>query len=171
MVLEIIEGPDAGKQFAFNGPMEVGRDPSCEINLTDDLVSRVHARLRVQNGSAVVEDLESTNGTFLNGLQLHAETPFNPGDHLLLGVTVIELRTVEDVHHRPTAMRPRPAALGVPERRPDYVRPEIVTPQAVHRRGQIDALLDVRTKRQARMAPLGIVLLVAIAIILFLALR
>src|SRR5436190_5364071 len=135
MVLEIIEGPDAGKQFAFNGPMDVGRDPSCEINLTDDLVSRVHARLRLQNGSAVVEDLESTNGTFLNGLQLHAETPFNPGDHLLLGVSVIELRTVEDVHHRPTAMRPRPAAFGVPERKPDYVSPESVTAQAVDRCG------------------------------------
>jgi len=171
MVLEVIEGPDAGKQFAFNGPMGVGRDPSCEISLADDLVSRVHARLRMQNGSAVVEDLESTNGTFLNGVQLHGETPFNPGDHLLLGVTVIELRTVEDVHHRPTAMRPRPPAFGAPEREPDYVPPEIVTPQAVDRRGQIDALLDVRTKRQARMAPLGIALLVAIAIILFLALR
>lgn len=171
LVVEIVEGPDAGLQVELRGPLEIGRDPICDLSLTDELVSRRHARVAPSNGAATAEDLGSSNGTFLNGLQLHGTGTFSPGDHMLLGVTVLELRTHEDVRHRPTAVRPIPPAFAVAPREPDYVLPDVVLLGSDRHGHKLDPLLDVRTKHQARMAPLGILLLVSIAIILYLALR
>ena len=96
-VLEIVEGPGAGRQMALDGTVEIGRDPACTLALDDDLVSRHHARLTARNGAVVAEDLDSTNGTFLNGMTLTGPVTVNPGDHLVIGVTVLELRTRSDV--------------------------------------------------------------------------
>ena len=171
LVLEIVEGPDAGAQVELVGPIGIGRDPSCDLSLTDELVSRHHAKVTPRDGSAVAEDLGSVNGTFLNGSQLHGEFPFGVGDHLLLGVTVVELRARDDLKRRPTAVRPKPAAFAIPERKPSYIPSEILIPDSGRHAHRLDPLLDARTKHRARMAPLGIALLVTIAIILFLALR
>lgn len=169
-VLEIVEGPGAGRQLDLDHTVEIGRDPACALPLDDDLVSRHHARVSPRNGSVVVEDLESTNGTFVNGMTLTGPTAINPGDHLLIGVTVVELRTRSDVDRRPTAVRPRPA-FAVEARQPDYIPAAADLPDPRLKKHRLDPLLDVRVKHQARIAPLGIGLLVTFAVILFLALR
>ena len=62
--------------------LEVGRDPSAGMVLEDDLVSRHHVRVIPEGGSALVEDLGSLNGTFVNGQEIHAPTRARPGDHV-----------------------------------------------------------------------------------------
>jgi predicted component of type VI protein secretion system len=169
-LLEIIEGSSAGRQVQLDGPLEIGRDPGCGLALDDDRVSRRHARVSPQNGAAVAEDLGSTNGTYLNGMMLYGPTVLSAGDHLLIGVTVLELRTRRDVEHRPSAVGPRPAFAMEPVR-PNYIGAAADLPDPRLQKHRLDPLLDVRTKHQARIAPLGVGLVVTFAVILFLALR
>jgi hypothetical protein len=62
----------------------VGRDPSCDVVLADAQVSRRHARLFFRDGSWVIRDLDSTNGTTVNGVRV-GRCALRPGDHLVLG--------------------------------------------------------------------------------------
>jgi pSer/pThr/pTyr-binding forkhead associated (FHA) protein len=91
LLLEIVEGPGAGRQVALTGPVVVGRDAEADVVLDDARVSRRHARIRPQEGRAVVEDLESRNGTFVNREEIHAPVSAAPGDDVLVGTTVLEL--------------------------------------------------------------------------------
>jgi hypothetical protein len=82
----------AGPAFAVNGETTVGRSPGCGVALPEDsFVSQIHARLYARDGTAWVEDLGSTNGTFVNGRRLDAPSPLRPGDRLRVGQTELEL--------------------------------------------------------------------------------
>lgn len=78
---------DAGVAFApQEGPNRVGRDEGLPLSLpTESTVSRQHAEIRLENGSLVVVDLGSTNGTFVNGIRISADTPLQPGDQVQFG--------------------------------------------------------------------------------------
>lgn len=66
----------------------LGRDPSAAAMLEGDtFVSARHALVRARNGSPTVSDLGSTNGTFVNGERISAETALRPGDELSVGST------------------------------------------------------------------------------------
>ena len=66
------------------GELIVGRHHGCDVVLDDLSVSRKHARLVFRDGSWVVQDLESTNGTIVNGVRV-GRCALRPGDHLALG--------------------------------------------------------------------------------------
>ena len=70
----------------------VGRSPSCTLVLDDDYSSSRHARLFQQGDQWCVEDLGSTNGTFLGTERLSAPAPVTVGSVLRVGKTVVELR-------------------------------------------------------------------------------
>lgn len=63
----------------------IGRDKDADIYLNDVSVSRAHARIVVEFGTAAVEDLESKNGTWLQGVPIHALTTITDGDELMFG--------------------------------------------------------------------------------------
>ena len=66
--LTIVRGPSAGERFILDIPeVTIGRDPKCEVFLNDRTVSRRHAHLSLQNGRALIEDLGSLNGTWVDG--------------------------------------------------------------------------------------------------------
>jgi len=71
---------------------EIGRGDRCAIRLQDHYVSQVHARLYEEQGAWYVEDLGSTNGTFLNDGALAGATSVHAGDSVRVGKTVLELR-------------------------------------------------------------------------------
>lgn len=73
-------------------PMVIGRSDTCQIALKDTYVSQVHTRLFQRDGLWFVEDLGSTNGTYLNRTKVSEPTPITPGDELRVGKTVIEVR-------------------------------------------------------------------------------
>lgn len=68
------------------GTVTIGRDPACEIALDDPRISRRHARIVLVEGRPVVEDLGSSNGTWINGRQsVSAPTALSVGDELQIG--------------------------------------------------------------------------------------
>ncbi len=90
----IVHGPDGARPRTFKiaGSMQVGRAPECEIRLDDTYASQMHARIFGKNGHWYVEDLGSTNGTFVNEQKLAAPARVEPGDRIRVGTTVLELR-------------------------------------------------------------------------------
>jgi hypothetical protein len=72
--------------------MTIGRAPECELRLDDTYTSQQHARLFAKNNSWFVEDLGSTNGTFVNDQKLAAPAMLQPGDKVRVGQTIMELR-------------------------------------------------------------------------------
>ncbi len=72
--------------------MVVGRSPDCELLVDDTYASQQHARIFGKNGSWYVEDLGSTNGTYVNDQKLAAPAMVQPGDRIRVGTTVLELR-------------------------------------------------------------------------------
>jgi pSer/pThr/pTyr-binding forkhead associated (FHA) protein len=86
--------PDGSKPFPYRleGPTTMGRAPECELRLDDTYVSQQHARIFDRAGSWYVEDLGSTNGTFVNEQRLVAPAMLTPGDTVRVGTTKVELR-------------------------------------------------------------------------------
>lgn len=83
-------GPKQGETVAVIGDEFVmGRDPSNEWPIEDIEVSRRHARLVLENGSYSIEDLGSTNGTFVNGQRIRTLLPVLPGATIRLGENVL----------------------------------------------------------------------------------
>ena len=72
--------------------LQIGRDPSCDISLSDTYASQQHAKISNRNGSWVIEDLGSTNGTYLNQRKVTVPTALAPGDSIRIGKTVLEVR-------------------------------------------------------------------------------
>lgn len=68
----------------------IGRDPSCDITLALDHLSRKHAALEVKNGQLYVEDLNSSNGTFVNGERI-TQKGLKPGDKVKMDVVTFEV--------------------------------------------------------------------------------
>jgi predicted component of type VI protein secretion system len=96
--------------------LDVGRDQGMPVALPEDTqVSRRHARIAPQNGVAVVEDLGSTNGTFVNDQPIHSPRQLSPGDRIRIGLTVLEVRSPQQVQQRPSAVQPRPQFTQVGE--------------------------------------------------------
>ncbi len=71
-----------------------GREPDCAICVDATTVSRRHARITVALGIATVDDLGSTNGTFINGVAVIAPTALKEGDEIALGKAVLTLHAV-----------------------------------------------------------------------------
>jgi hypothetical protein len=116
LILEIVEGTDAGRQIQLDVPLDIGRDATMPLALAGDTqASRRHARIAPQNGGAVVEDLGSTNGTFVNDQQIYSPHPISPGDRVRIGLTLLELRSPQQVQARPSAVQPRPQFTAVGE--------------------------------------------------------
>ena len=83
-------GPKQGETVAVIGDEFVmGRDPSNEWPIEDIEVSRRHARLVLEDGSYSIEDLGSTNGTFVNGQRIRSLLPVLPGATIRLGENVL----------------------------------------------------------------------------------
>src|SRR3954453_23252058 len=108
----VVEGPDAGKEFELSGSSTVGREG--DISLNDSDVSPSHASLTFDGSTCTVEDLGSTNGTYVNEERLTAARQLGPADKLRIGVTVFELRLGAQDDLQATTARDVPASGGPP---------------------------------------------------------
>ena len=170
--LEVVEGPDAGRQVSLDREVTIGRDESADFPISDPHASRRHCSVAMTNGSAIVRDLESSNGTFVNNQQVVGHAELGPGDDLLVGVTVLELRGQDPEATRPlSGVRAVPDALRQPERTPDYVpppAPDAKAPAADEDpTSSLDPYLDVRVKGRTRFAPVILALLAAAFVVVF----
>jgi diguanylate cyclase (GGDEF)-like protein len=85
----VIVGPNVGETHELIGTSEVGRTSATPIHLMDPEVSRRHARFVVEANRIVVEDLGSTNGTFVNGERIGGPRALADGDKIQIGTTTI----------------------------------------------------------------------------------
>ena len=81
----------AGQRYQLGDELTVGRAAGCEITLDDNYASQVHARIFTRDDRLYVEDLGSTNGTYLNRRKVSAPMVVSRGDQVQIGSTVMEV--------------------------------------------------------------------------------
>jgi pSer/pThr/pTyr-binding forkhead associated (FHA) protein len=89
-LIRTMGGLKVGDEMAINGVITIGRGGASTIKFNDAEMSSVHAEFRVEGDKAMVTDLGSTNGSFLNSARIddHVSIPLNDGDQIKLGTTV-----------------------------------------------------------------------------------
>ena len=85
LVVERAPGHEAGMIYDIDGDLVLGRGDRAEIRLEDPFASSRHARIFEQGNAVVIEDLGSTNGTYLNEEVLQTPRPLHPGDRVRIG--------------------------------------------------------------------------------------
>ena len=91
--LVITSGQKAGAEFPLGrDEITIGRSSDSAIIIRDDYTSTHHARLMLWNGDWMIQDLDSTNGTFLDGSRVTVPTPIPLGATVKVGATTFELR-------------------------------------------------------------------------------
>ena len=126
-------GPTPGVTFPLEGDqLTIGRDASNGVAINDAEISRKHSRLSFQGGKYVLEDLGSTNGTFVNGQRLSGPVVLKPGDVVSLGEQIVlmydainqdagaTVAASRKAVHPPPAYSPPPPVYAAPAPAPSY---------------------------------------------------
>lgn len=98
--LTVVTGAEPGKRFTlvFNDSAVIGRASDCDLTIDDSEVSSRHAEIKVDKGILVIKDLNSMNGTLINGVPIHTLHYLQDGDQILIGRTELRLNGLEDNH-------------------------------------------------------------------------
>lgn len=105
MKLVTIIGNDAGIEYGLDKPaITLGRDSDVDIIIRDLQASRRHAEIRQKGGQLFITDLGSTNGTFVNGVQIQGTQALHVGDEIRIGNVALRLQEGQ------VAVQPRPPA-------------------------------------------------------------
>lgn len=116
-------GPTPGAAFTLEGDqITIGRDSVNEIVINDAEISRRHARLTFQGGKYVLEDLGSTNGTFVNGQRLAGPRVLKAGEVVSFGEQIVMVFEATNFDAGATVVSPRAAVV------PSVSRPAPVPP-------------------------------------------
>jgi hypothetical protein len=117
--LVIHAGAGAGSEHPLDGELILGREhATADLVIPDPGVSRRHARVLAHNGDVTVEDLRSSNGTYVNGHRISGPVELGTGDEVQIGDTIVGLR-----RPTPTApmRRPAPRRLAPPPHQPGNI--------------------------------------------------
>jgi pSer/pThr/pTyr-binding forkhead associated (FHA) protein len=134
--LVVKEGPNPGQRTEITKTsFIIGRDPVSDLAIADIEVSRRHARLIAQSGGHVIEDLGSTNGTFVNGQRIRTMVPLRPGASIRLGelITLSYEANILDIDATPPSTQQLRAQREARSAQPtpaflDEPAPKIVSP-------------------------------------------
>lgn len=82
---------DVGKRYPIVSRVSyIGRDEANQIAIANEAISKKHAKMTFTDGKFYIEDLSSSNGTFLNGSRVHTRTALKNGDLLRLGAIIVK---------------------------------------------------------------------------------
>lgn len=105
ITLRILDGSDRGKLFSeIDTPISIGREDGNTIQLNDERVSRFHAKIQKDHDQIVLTDLESTNGTKVNGEEIQLRI-LRFGDLLSIGRSVLLFGSREQINDRLATLR------------------------------------------------------------------
>lgn len=143
----ITHGPGAGRTIARTETGAViGRQPGLEVTLDSAAISRRHARLTWQGEQVFVEDIGSSNGTFLNERRITGRTPLRPGDSLRIGTSILRLDAPPRVEPEMTIQSLTAAATSNAELFRDHAATKLqAVLQLAHHLGhslEVDTVLD-----------------------------
>lgn len=100
ITVHVLEGSDKGVAFrSLNLPVSIGREEGNNIRLSDDRISRFHAKIQDDNGEIILTDLESTNGTRVNGNSIHIRR-LKAGDRINLGRSILLFGSESEIQNR-----------------------------------------------------------------------
>ena len=104
--LRFISGKYQGGEYPLPSEKEIviGRGGELDIVLVEDMVSRKHAKITTQQGKIVIQDLGSTNGTFVNGEKIK-RAKLKEGDRVLIGTSILKLISAAEAHSAVTGTR------------------------------------------------------------------
>jgi len=98
--LKVLSGGNAGKKYSLNSPeMVIGRSPKCSIAIPNKNISKQHAKIIVDKSRILFTDLNSTNGSFVNGVKVEV-TLIKEGDKIALYDTLLEVVEDESFGHQ-----------------------------------------------------------------------
>lgn len=99
--------PATGERMELTGDASIGRSDDCDLVLTQGQPSRRHAQITIEGGAVFVEDLGSTNGTFINGSRIASKQPLHQGDEIAFDENKFkfEVETTEPVAADQTVLR------------------------------------------------------------------
>jgi FHA domain len=111
LTFQVIEGVDKGRIFReLPIPVTIGREEGNLLRLNDERVSRFHAKVQQEDGDVILTDLESTNGTRVNGSPIQIRR-LRAGDQISVGRSMLLFGTMEEIAARKTAERPAARAV------------------------------------------------------------
>lgn len=114
LTFQVIEGVDKGRIFRdLPIPVTIGREEGNLLRLNDERVSRFHAKVQQEDGDVILTDLESTNGTRVNGAPVQIRR-LRAGDQVSVGRSMLLFGTLEEIAARKVAERPAAKAAGLP---------------------------------------------------------
>lgn len=105
VTLKIVDGPGRGLVYnQLHTPITIGREDGNIVQLNDERISRYHMKIHENDGTVLLTDLQSTNGTKVNG-ELVQLWMLRPGDMISLGRSIILVGTSEEISRRLTEIR------------------------------------------------------------------
>lgn len=111
--LNVENGPDRGREVPVRDEaITIGRSSSNAVALADPILSRHHCLVVVENGSLMVEDLSSANGTIVNGALIDRRTALKDGDTITLGDTILSVHQAQSAAAQQQAASPQVIDLG-----------------------------------------------------------
>ena len=105
VTLRIVDGPERGTVYdQIATPVSIGREEGNVVRLNDERVSRFHLKIHESEGAVIATDLDSTNGTCINGELVHI-WELKPGDMIAVGRSMILVGTRDEIARRLKALR------------------------------------------------------------------
>src|SRR5213593_1051984 len=100
ITFQVLEGVDRGRVYReLPTPVTIGREEGNLLRLNDERVSRYHAKVQCDNNEIILTDLESTNGTRVNGTVVQIRR-LRPGDRVGVGRSLLLFGSDEEIHAR-----------------------------------------------------------------------
>lgn len=96
VTFQVLSGMEQGRTYHLTTPISIGREEENTLRLNDERVSRFHAKIQEEKGCIILADLESTNGTRVNGLPVQIRV-LQVGDQVLLGKSLLLFGSPEQI--------------------------------------------------------------------------
>ena len=156
-VLITVDRKEHARHVLTPGDYIIGRNPDCPLRVDADLVSREHAKLIVNYDHALIEDLGSSNGTFVNDQPVTERTRLWPSQKIRIGAATVTLRRLQG--EEPTDMSLAPAQRAIRTMLPaELLREKKYDIGAVVARGGMGAILDAREAAIERRVAMKVML-------------